>query len=147
MEVILIRDVERVGKAGAILKVKDGFARNFLIPKGLAVFSTPVNLEKLEQEKQRKVAKLEKGKKEAEELKEKLSGLSLTLTALTKEEDKLYGSITNIDVAGALKEEGFDIDKNSIILDEPIKSLGIYELVIKLHPEVETKIKAWVVRK
>jgi len=147
MEVILLKDVDRLGKAGAIVKVKDGFARNFLIPKSLAVFSTPVNLKKLEQEKQRKVAKLEKGKKEAEELKEKLSGLSLTLTALTKEEDKLYGSITNIDVAGALKEEGFDIDKNSIILDEPIKSLGIYELLIKLHPEVETKIKVWVVRK
>ena len=149
MEVILNKDIDRLGKAGSIVKVKDGFARNFLIPNGLALPLTAANLKRIEQEKQRKTLQLEKHKKEAEELKEKLASLSLTIPVLTQEqeEDKLYGSITPVDIASALKEEGFDIDKNSIILDEPIKSLGIYEIHIEVHPEVSAKIKLWVVKK
>lgn len=147
MEVILNQDIDRLGKAGQIVKVKDGFARNFLIPNSLAVPLTPTNLKKIEQEKQRKILKLERAKKEAEDLKEKLTSLSLTIPVLTHEEDKLYGSIASGELAAALKEEGFNIDKNSIILDEPIKSLGIYEVPVNLHPEVATKIKVWVVKK
>lgn len=149
MEIILNQDIDRLGKAGTIVKVKDGYARNFLIPNGLAVPLTTTNLKNLEQDRQRKIFQLERHKRQAEELKEKLTNFSLTIPVLTQEqeEDKLYGSITPVDVAGALKEEGFDIDKNSIILDEPIKSLGIYEVPVKLHPEVSTKIKLWVVKK
>jgi large subunit ribosomal protein L9 len=90
---------------------------------------------------------LEKLKKEAEDLSQKLSSLSLTIPALTYEEDQLYGSLTAVDLAAALKEEGLEIDKNSIVLDEPLKSLGIYEVPIKLHPEVSCKIKVWIVKK
>lgn len=148
MEVILRQDVDKIGKAGAVVKVKDGFARNFLIPNGLAILSTPANIKKLEQERQRRSLEVQKIKKDADELKAKLANLSLTISALTQaEEDKLYGSITSADIAGALKEEGLDVDKNYIMLDEPIKSLGIYEVPIKLHPEVSTKIKVWVVKK
>ena len=147
MEVILRQDVDKLGKTGTIVKVKDGFARNFLIPNGLAVPLTPSNLKKLEQEKARKNLELEKAKKEAEDLKEKLSNLSLTIPVLTQEEEKLYGSISPNEVANALKDEGFQIDKNSIILEEPIKSLGIYEVPVKLHPQVLGKIKIWVVKK
>ena len=148
MEVILLKDVDRLGKAGATVKVKDGFAQNLLIPRGLAILANAANLKRLEQAKQNKIAKLEASKKEAEELKEKLSTISLTLPVLTKDEDeKLYGGITTIDVARALKEEGFNIDKNAVLLEEPIKSLGIYEIAIKLHPEVEAKVKTWVVKK
>lgn len=147
MEVILIQDVDRLGRQGAIVKVKDGFARNFLIPNKLAVPKTLANLKKLEQEKQRKILELQNLKRKSEELKMKLDNFSLTIPILTQQEDKLYGSITSQDLARALKEEGFDIDKNLIILDEPIKSLGIYEVPIKLHPEVQTKIKVWVVKK
>lgn len=147
MQVILNQDIDRIGKAGTIVRVKDGFARNFLIPNRLAVPLTSANLKRLEQERQNKILQLEKCKREAEELKEKLESVSLTIPVLTQEEDKLYGSITSIDVVGALKEEGFNIDKNSIILDEPIKSLGIYEVPIKLHSEVYTKVKVWVVKK
>ncbi len=147
MEVILKQDVDKIGKAGAIVKIRDGFARNFLIPKGLAVPLTPANLKKLEQEKQKKILQLEKAKEGSKELKARLEGLSLTLPVLAQEEDKLYGSITAIDIAHALKEEGFDIDKSSIILDEPIKSLGIYEIPVNLHPEVSAKIKVWIVKK
>lgn len=147
MEVILKQDIERLGKAGNVVKVKDGFARNFLIPNGLAVYKTQGNLKKIEQEKQQQILKLEKAKKEAKNLSERLMGLSLTIPTLAYEEDKLYGSISVSDIATALKEEGFAIEENSIILDEPIKSLGIYEIPVKLHPEVSCTIKVWVVKK
>lgn len=147
MEVILNQDVDKLGKAGSIVKVKEGFARNFLIPNRLAVPVTSANLKKIEQEKQKKATQLEKVKKEAEQLSERLASLSLTMPALTHEEDKLFGSIGPQEIAQALKEEGLDIDKNSVILDEPIKSLGIYEVPIKLHPEVSAKIKVWIVKK
>jgi len=148
MEVILNQDVNKIGKAGSVVKVKDGFARNFLIPNNMAVPVTAGNLKKLEQEKAKKTLQLEQIKEEAEELKIKLANFSLTMAALAKEEDeKLFGSISAHEIVNALKEEGFEIDKSCIMLDEPIKALGIYEVPIKLHQEVETKIKVWVVKK
>jgi len=148
MEVILIRDVEKIGKAQAVVKVKDGFARNFLIPNKLAVPLTPDNLKRIEEQKQVRAAQLEKLKKESEALKDRLSGLSITIPALKQEDsDALYGSIAAFDIAKALKEEGFEIDKTKIELDEPIKALGIYEVPIKLHPEVIAKVKIWIVKK
>jgi len=148
MEVILIKDVEKIGSAQAVVKVKDGFARNFLIPNKLAVPLTPDNLKRIEEQKQARSAQLEKLKKESEALKERLSGLSITIPALKQEDsDALYGSIAAFDIAKALKEEGFEIDKTKIELDEPIKALGIYEVPIKLHPEVIAKVKIWIVKK
>jgi len=139
--------VDKVGKAGSVVKVRNGFARNFLIPNNLAVPVTSTNLKKLEEEKKSKALQLEKIKKEAEAVKERLSGLSLTMPVLTQEEEKLYGSITSADISSALKEEGFQVDKGCIVLDEPIKSVGIYEVPIKLHPEIMAKVKVWVVKK
>jgi len=148
MEVILSQDVDKLGKAGAIIKVREGFARNYLIPNKLAIPVTSANIKKLEENKLKKNMQLEKAKKESEDLKIRLENISLTLTALTKEEEeKLYGSIISQDIVNALKEEGFEIDKNLIVLEEPIKSLGIYEIPIKLHPEVTAKVKVWVVKK
>ncbi|KPK98168.1 MAG: 50S ribosomal protein L9 [Omnitrophica WOR_2 bacterium SM23_72] len=147
MEVILNQDVDKLGKAGSVIKVKDGFARNFLIPNGLALPLTSGNLKRLEQEKQRKKAQLEKVKQELLELKSKLEGVSLTIPALVQDEDKLYGSIAGQDVAQALEEEGFTIDKNAVVLDEAIKTLGIYEIPVRLHPEVSATIKVWIVKK
>jgi len=147
MEVILNKDIDRVGKAGSIIKVKDGFARNFLIPNGLALPVTPSNIRKLEQEKERKNTHLEKIKREAEQLKAQLERSSLTIPVLTHEDDKLYAGINALDLTNALKDEGFSIDRDLIILDEPLKSLGIYEVSVKLHPEVIAKIKVWVVKK
>lgn len=147
MEVILIQDTDKLGKKGKVVKVKDGFARNFLIPNKLAIPATKVNLGKLEQEKKKDLLHSEKIKKECEEIKQKLEGLSLTLPVLVQEEEKFYGSIGANEIAHALKEDGLDIDKSFIILDEPIKSLGIYEVPIKLHPEVLAKVKIWIVKK
>jgi len=147
MEIILTKDVEKVGKAGEVVKVKDGFGRNFLIPKGLAMPSTAANVKRLEAEKQKRIQELQKAKLAAEELRNKLTNLSVTIAVLTHEDEKIYGSITAVEVARALKEEGLDIDKNCIILEEPIKALGIFEVPVNLHPEVSTKIKVWIVKK
>ena len=147
MEVILNQDVNKLGKAGAVIKVRDGFARNFLIPNGLALPLTPSNLKRLEQEKQRKILQTQKIQKASEDLKMRLESLSLTIPASAKEEDALFGSVTSQDIAAVLKEEGFEIDKKNVLLDEPIKALGIYEIPIKLHSEVTAKIKVWVVKK
>ncbi|MDD4980975.1 MAG: 50S ribosomal protein L9 [Candidatus Omnitrophica bacterium] len=147
MEVILNQDIDRIGKAGSVVKVKDGFARNFLLPNGLAVPATSASLKKLEQEKQTKALHLEKIKKEAEEFKAQLDKLSLTIPVLTHEGEKLYAGITALDLANALKDEGLIINKDFFLLDEPIKSLGIYEVPVKLHPQVLAKIKVWIVKK
>lgn len=147
MEVILKQDVSRLGKAGSVIKVKDGFARNFLLPNGLAVLCTSDNLKRLEEEKAKKLLLMEKLKAEAEGLKGKLNNLSLTIPVLVQEDEKLYGSITSVEIAASLKDEGFEIDKSSIELEEPIKSLGVYEVPIKLHPEVTAKPKIWIVKK
>jgi large subunit ribosomal protein L9 len=147
MEVILNQDVDKIGKAGSVVKVKDGFARNFLIPNGLALPLTPGNLKKLEQQKQNKTQQLEKLKQAALELKGRLDSFSLTIPALTQEEDKLYGSVSSQDLEQALSDEGFSIDKNSLVVEQPIKSLGIYEIPVKLHPEVTATLKVWIVKK
>lgn len=147
MEVILNEDVQKLGKAGAVVQVKDGFARNFLIPNGLAVPVTAAALKRLEQERQKKQAQLENLRKEAEELRQKLGQLSLTIASLAKEDESLYGGIGAQEIAGALKEEGFEIDKEQISLEQQIKSLGIYEVPVKLHPEITAKVKLWVVKK
>jgi large subunit ribosomal protein L9 len=147
MEVILTKDVYKIGKAGDTVRVKDGFANNYLLRNGLAVPLNSANLKKLEEEKQRKLLDSQKHKGKAEELKAKLDNLSITLPVLVQGEDKLYGSITVQEIAASLKEEGFDIDKSSFELGEPIKSLGIYEIPVKLHPEVYAKIKIWIVKK
>ena len=147
MEVILKQDLEKLGKAGSVVKVKDGYARNFLFPNRLALPLTPGNLKKLQEEKEKQLQAQENLKQAALKLKEKLDGLSLTLAVLAQEEEKLYGSITPEEIAKALKEEGFEIGEHSVSLDEPIKSLGIYEIPLKLHPEVSANIKLWVVKK
>ena len=147
MEVILNQDIDKLGKAGSVVKVKDGFARNFLIARNLAVPVTPANLKKLEKEKERLTQEVERAKTEAQEKKARLDVFSLTIQALVKEEDKLYAPIDAHDIASGLKDEGFEVEKRLILLDEPIKSLGIYEVPVKLHPEVTAKIKVWIVKK
>ncbi|MDD5116013.1 MAG: 50S ribosomal protein L9 [Candidatus Omnitrophica bacterium] len=146
MEVILIKDVEKIGKAGSVVKVKEGFARNFLFPRNLAKIATSGSLKQLEKEKQNKLVQYAKEKEESEGLKKRLNALSLTISALAQGEE-LYGGIGSHDIAAALKEEGFIVDKSAIELAEPIKSLGIYEVPVKLHPEVRATLKLWVVKK
>ena len=147
MEVILTKYVDKIGKSGAVVKVKDGFARNFLMPKGLAIEVTSGNLKKLDEKNQKISLELEKKKGAAEELKARLDNLSLTIPALVEGEESLYGSITALDIYNTLKEEGVELDKDCIILNNPIKALGVYEIPLKLHSQVEAKLKVWVVKK
>ncbi|MDD5568562.1 MAG: 50S ribosomal protein L9 [Candidatus Omnitrophica bacterium] len=147
MEVILVKDVDKIGKAGSVVKVKDGFARNLLLPKKLAIPVTPGNLKKIEQEKQKTLQGLEEKKQEALLLKERLEKMSLTISAIAQDEKSLYGSVAAQDISNALKEEGLEVEKNIIILSEPIKALGIYEVDVKLHPEIQAKLKVWIVKK
>jgi len=147
MKVILTDNIEKVGKLGTMVNVKDGFARNFLFPRKLAVPSTPGNLKALEAKMKKKAKELEALKNEAEKTRARLEALSLTMPVLTQEDDKLYAGISSVDILQALKDEGIILQKSDILLEEPIRALGIYEVPVKLHPEVEGKVKVWVVKK
>jgi large subunit ribosomal protein L9 len=147
MKVILNKDVEKIGRAGAVVCVKEGFARNFLFPHNLAKPATASSLKKLEQDQLARSAQFAKIKEESELVKQRLSTLALTIPALIQDEEKLYGSINAQEIAEALAAEGFAINKNIIDLAEPIKSLGIYQIPVKLHPDVIAMVKLWVVKK
>ena len=147
MEVILTQDIKGIGKAGAVVKVKDGFARNFLFPKKLALELTPSSIKGLQREQERRSQQQQKEKREAEALKEKLAGMSLTIPVLVQEKERLYGSVTAQEIERALKDEGLTIDKSIIEMEEPIKTLGIYQVPIRLHPDVQAQVKVWIVKK
>jgi large subunit ribosomal protein L9 len=146
MKIILRKDVESVGTVGDIVEVKDGFARNYLIPKGFALKADNRSIALLETEQRQQELKLSKDKKGAEKLAEKLNNVSCTATVSVGEEDKVFGSVTTQEISDLLKDKGFEIDRKKILLDEPIKALGIYTVPVKLHTEVEAKIKLWVVK-
>lgn len=147
MKVVLIEDVEKLGATGNIIEVNRGYARNFLFPRKLAKPATDSALKIVEEIKKKKLAKLAKEKRSAEELKEKLGLVSCTIPVEAGEDDKLFGSVTAQDIAHAFELEGFSIEKKQIVLEEPIKSLGVYHVSVKLHPEVVGAVKVWVVKK
>jgi large subunit ribosomal protein L9 len=148
MEVILIQDVDKFGKTGSVIKVKDGFARNFLLPRNLAIPATPAGLKRIEQEGRRVIQLQEREKEKALNLSNRLNGISVTISVATHDEEKLYGSISAADIIEALNQEGIsEVTSEAVILDEPIKSIGVYDIIIRLYPEVSAKIKVWVVKK
>ena len=146
MKVILLEEMPSLGKAGDAIKIADGYGRNYLIPQKKAIEATSKNMKVWECQKNLLKDKIGKVKKEAEKLAEKIEGISCTVSKQTGEEDKLFGSVTSMDIEDSLKEEGIEIDRKKIILDEPIKKLGIYTIPIKLHPEVIANLKVWVVK-
>ncbi|MDA8214340.1 MAG: 50S ribosomal protein L9 [Nitrospiraceae bacterium] len=146
MQVILKEDVKDLGHIGDLVNVKEGYARNFLIPKGLAVEANPKNLKALEHEKRKIQELVKKAKTAAEELASKVSGTTVTIKAKAGEEDKLFGSVTVMDIADALKKEGMDIDKKKIVMEEPIKRLGNYTVSVKIHSEVSAQLNVQVVK-
>ena len=146
MKIILPQDYEKLGKAYDQVEVKDGYARNFLIPKGIAIRATKNNIRMIEEKLNLQKRREEKKLKQAQALAEKLKKLSITIPVQVGEEDKVYGSVTSQEIAVSLKEKGFEIDKRQILLEEPIKALGIYDVPIKLHPEVTGYVKLWVIK-
>ena len=145
MKVILQEEVKSLGKMGDVVNVADGYARNYLIPRKLGVEANSKNIKALEHEKRKIEEKVRKVRNEAQGLAERLSGLTLTLSAKAGGEERLFGSITSMDIAEALKKEGFDIERKKILLDEPIKRLGSHTVGIKVHSEVTTKVQINVV--
>jgi large subunit ribosomal protein L9 len=146
MKVILMQDIENLGKKGDVKVVSDGYARNFLLPRKLAKEFTKANIKLIEDEKRRQAIKIEKEKKEFLKIAEKIKNLSITISRNVGEENKMFGAVTSDDIAEALKQEGIEVDKRKIELAEPIKSLGAYDVEIKLHPEVTAVVKVWVVK-
>ena len=146
MKIILREDYNPLGKIGDIVTVKDGYARNFLIPKNIAVPAIPRNVKLLEEERKLLQHRQNRDKRKAEAVAKELGKVSLTATVSVGEEDKVFGSVTAQTIADLLKEKGYDIDKRKIQLDEPIKALGVYNVSIKLHPEVNAEIRLWVVK-
>jgi large subunit ribosomal protein L9 len=146
MELILRDDVEKLGRRGDIVKVKDGYARNYLLPRGLGMPVTAANKSMIEKERKAYLARLAKEKAEFEELAKRVATLRFIAPRKVGDNDVLYGSVTSGDVAEFLKAKGIEIDKRKVQLDEPIKHLGEHELRIKLHPEVLATLKLLVTK-
>lgn len=146
MKIILRKNYDQVGKIGDVVEVKTGFARNFLIPRGIAYTATAGNIRALEEEKKQVAKKQEKERKEAEVLAAELEKVSVTIPVKVGEEDKIFGSVTTQMITDGLKEKGFEIDKRKIEINEPIKALGIYSINVKVYHDVNAVVKTWVVR-
>ncbi len=146
MRIILLRDYENLGEAGEQVEVKDGYARNYLVPRGYALKATKQNMKKFEEIAKQKKNKLARALKSSKELAEKLKTLSLTVPVKVGEEDKIFGSVTSQMIADQLQEKGYEIDKRQIQLEEPIKALGIYDIPVRLHSEITTSVKLWVIK-
>ncbi len=140
MKIILTEDFSTLGHIGEVLKVADGYARNYLIPKGIAVHATESNLKQFESMKEAILKKKAKVMESAQELCKGIEEVKLTFTRKTGEEDKLFGSVTNKDVASALKEKGFEVDRKAVNIAGPVKHLGEFKASVKLHPEVTAEL-------
>jgi large subunit ribosomal protein L9 len=146
MKVILRQDFEKLGRMGDIREVKDGYARNYLIPRKIAYEATPSAMRMLEREKLMAEKRLEKERRSAEVLAAQLEKISVTIKMRVGEDDRLFGSVTSQMISDALKEKGIEVDKRQIGLEDTIKSLGIYDVDVKLQGGVTSKVKVWVVR-
>lgn len=141
MKVILKENIEKLGEMGSVVEVADGYARNYLIPRNLALEASLKNIKKFEHERNIILKRAEKVKKKAEELAERISKITVNIKAQTGEDDKLFGSVTSMDIADALLKQGIEIDRRKIIMPkEPIKRLGSYTVEIKLHPQVTASL-------
>ena len=146
MKVILLKDVDRVGSAGEIVQISDGFGRNFLIPKNQALMATDANVAQFETRRRQHEAAADREQKGASSLAQQLEKASLTAQVKVGEDDQMFGSVTSQNIADLLKEQGHDIDRRLIELDEPIRALGVYNVKINLYTEVVASVKLWVVK-
>jgi large subunit ribosomal protein L9 len=145
MEIILKETIPSLGKAGDIVKVANGYARNFLLPKGKAIFANKKNMSQIECQQASILAKAAKEHDEFDALATKLGDLEISIPVRVGEMDRLYGSVTNLDIANVIESQGYSIDRKKIQMDEPIKALGEFEVPIKLSPDVKAIVKVNVV--
>ena len=147
MKIILRDDVDKLGRCGEVITVKAGYARNYLIPRKLAIPASPGMLRSISQVSRQKELRDRKRLRDAERVRNALEKISCTVQVLVGEEDKVFGSVTSAHIAELLKEQGFDIDRRDILLDEPLKALGVYTVPVKLERDVTAQLKVWVVKK
>lgn len=147
MEVIICHDMANLGKTGDVVKVKDGYARNYLFPRGLALAATKANLKQIEAKKAKLAALYEEKKKEAQALAEKIAKVSCTLTVEVNDQEKLYGAVSETDILRALELEGFKYERKDLVIEKPVDALGIFEIGVNIHPEVTAKFRLWVTKK
>jgi len=145
VRIILRKDMENLGEAGDIVDVAAGFARNYLLPQGVAYEATDANVRRHEEELRHMAQRSGRDLDRAESQAEKLEGVSVTFRVKAGEEGRLFGSVTSSDIAGALAEQGHEIDRHIIRLEEPIKQLGVYKVPVRLHAEVQPEVSVWVV--
>jgi large subunit ribosomal protein L9 len=145
MKVILRESIDSLGNAGEIVKVARGYARNYLLPRGLAAIATENNVRHLEHERHQIFLRQEKAKRQALKLAEELKEVSVTIPRQVGEDDRIFGSVTTRDIAEELRQEGYKINRKNIRLDVSVRKIDVYEAFVKLHPEVEATIKVWVV--
>jgi large subunit ribosomal protein L9 len=146
MKVILTADLPHVGNVGQVVEVANGYGRNYLLPRGLAILATPGNERSLAQQQKARLAREAKSKGEAEALATQLQALSLSIAKKTGEGDRLYGSVTSMDIADLLKARGVSLDRRRIVLDTPLKTLGTHKVPIRLHPEVVAEVAVAVTK-
>jgi large subunit ribosomal protein L9 len=146
MQVILLENIPSLGKAGDLVKVSDGYGRNYLVPQKKAILATEKSLKVIEHQKRQVQQRIEKAKKDAEKLGQRIEKLSCTFAKTVGESGKLFGSVTSMDIENYLKENGIELDRKKVSLEEPIKNLGVFTVPIRLHPEVTTHLKVWVVQ-
>ncbi|MBH30465.1 MAG: 50S ribosomal protein L9 [Candidatus Marinimicrobia bacterium] len=146
MQVILKKKIDKLGDVGDVVRVKDGYARNYLMPRGLVVKATSGNVKAMETLKKQIANRDKKATVHLRELADKLSKLKLSAPVKVGEDDRLFGSVTAITIRELLEEEGHEVDRKAIHLDDPIKTLGVHTVSVKLHPEVETEIKVYVIK-
>jgi large subunit ribosomal protein L9 len=147
MQIILTQDVANLGKAGELVAVKPGYGRNYLIPRGYAVSATANNVNRLEHERKVIERRVAKEKATAQSIADRLNGMTLQFERQVGEEDKLFGSVSNRDIAEQLKKAGIDLDHRKIELEHPVKALGKYEVIVRLGAGVIANLKYWVVGK
>jgi len=146
MQIVLLEDVPNLGKAGDTVKVSDGYGRNYLIPRKKAILATDRNIKNLDHQKRQVQQQIGNRKKDAERVAEQIEKLSCTFAKTVGESGKLFGSVTSMEIETYLKENGIDVDRKRILMEEPLKNLGMFTIPIKIHPEVTANLKVWVVQ-
>ena len=146
MQLILIEDVEGLGSEGDVVKVADGYGRNYLLPRGLALLATGASIKRLEERKRITDARQKRAEREARLLARQLQSVSCTIRAQADENDRLYGSVTERDIVKALEDQGVRVDRQQVVMDEHIKALGVYPISIKLTSDVVAEIRVWVIK-
>ncbi len=147
MNIILTDNVEKLGKVGDLVKVKDGYARNYLFPRQKAVVATEGNVKRIEKEKVKRLAQYEAEKAQAQAKADVLSKVSLTIAVEVNDQEKLYGAISETEILKAFEAEGQKVEKKSLVIEKAIEDLGIFEVGVKLHQEVVAKVRLWVTKK